>query len=259
MSKVTKFGEVVSKMMEAVTIGDNSKEITILDETAMSEAEELLNEIIVETARDWWAQLESAEDSLADMSDEISFSELNADPSHVGSPALDVGAGAADDAPASLESMLESEDFDLDSIFESDDDEEPVEEAMHYEDEDEFGPEDGDEQFDDLMRGDDENGLGDDGMDGDLDFGDDDMDAIGGEDEFGGSDELGAEDDLGGDFDFDFLDDDGEDFGDEGFGDEEGDEFGPEGDVEEMNHLDDVRVAEDCDEEDDDKDEEDED
>lgn len=260
MSKVTKFSEVVSKMMEAVTIGKDSKDIEVLDESAMSEAEELLNQIIVETARDWWAQLESAEDSLADMSDEISFSELSADSSHVGSPALDVSAGAADDAPASLESMLESEEFDLDSIFEmADDDEdedadEKVEEGMHYEDGEEFGPDDGDDQFDDLMRGDDESGLGDDGMDGELDMGDDDdMDAIGGGDEFGADDGM-MDDDLGGDFDFDFLDDDGADFGD---GEPEGDdEFGPMGDdddMEEMNHLDGVRESDDDEDEDDDK------
>lgn len=243
MSKVVKFSEVISKMMEAATLDDKGA-MKILDEDAMNEADQMINTMIVEKARDWWAKLESAEDSLADMSDEISFADLNGDASHIGSPAMGIDTDDGQ-APASLESMLEGTDFDLDSIFEAadeDEDDEDIDEGMHYEDgEDEFGPEDGDDQFDDLMRGDDDDGLGDDGVDGDLDMGDD-MDAIGGEGDFGADDGMG--DDLGGDFDFAFLDDEGgeDEFGaDDGTGDEFGaeDEFGDDGTGETFRESDD--------------------
>jgi len=165
------------KMMESVTL-DNDGNMQIIDEAGDAEAKELLSQLVLETARGWWSQMESAENSLADMSDEISFSEMNADPSHVNTADLPL-------EEPTVESLLMDENFNLDSILEMDDN---------------FGPEDGDENFDDMMRGDDDAGIGDDApMDDELDVDDGEMDALG-----GGDEELPDD----GDFDFSFLDDD---------------------------------------------------
>jgi hypothetical protein len=188
MSKTDKFGKVIMKMMESVTLDDNDQ-MVIIDEVAHDEASDLLSQLVVETARDWWSQLESSENSLANMADEISFAEMNTDPSHISTPALNIAA----DEPT-IESMLEDEDFDLDEMLEMDGDD--------------FGPADGDDEFDDLMSGNDEGGMGDDMGGDDLDM-DGDMDAIGGE--MDGDDyDMDAEMDGGeeaSEFNFDFLDD----------------------------------------------------
>ena len=178
MNKTKKFSNIIMKMMESVTLDDDGN-MQIIDEAGDAEAKELLSQLVLETARDWWSQMETAENSLADMSDEISFSEMNADPSHVNTADLPL-------EEPTVESLLMDENFNLDSILEMDDN---------------FGPEDGDENFDDMMRGDDKAGIGDDApMDDELDVDDGEMDALGG----GGDDELPDD----GDFDFSFLDDD---------------------------------------------------
>lgn len=234
-----KFHEVVTKMLEAVTLDDSGKEMRVLDESKFAEADELLHELIVEKAREWWAQLESAEGALSAMHDEIDFSEMNADSSHVASPALtmDVDTGA-DKVPATLESVMGENDFDLESIFETEDDEDKddLDEMGHY---GEAGNdvEDGDEGFDDMMRGDDEEGLGDDGPVGDDmgDMDDDDMDAMGGDDDMmpGGDDDM----DVDGEFDFSFLDDDmDDDMAPPMDGDQDDDMMDP--DMDEMSPLD---------------------
>jgi hypothetical protein len=128
MTKTKKFSTIIMKMMESNTL-DDAGNMQVIDEAGDAEAQELLGQLVLETARDWWAQMESTEDSLAAMSDEISFSEMNADPSHVTSPDLDIDN-------STVESMLMGEDFNLDSILEMD--------------EDEFGPSDGDDDFDDM-------------------------------------------------------------------------------------------------------------
>jgi len=206
MSNRDKFKEVMIKMMDAVTLDDNNN-LVVVNEAADAEVEELLSELVLETARNWYSQLESAEDSLAGLEDEISFSEMNADPSHLVSPKLNV-------APT-VESILDEGDFDLHSILEMDD-------------EDEFGPDDGDDDFEDMRRGDDEAGIGDDDLVGDED--DDDMGSIGGDYE----DDQDMDDD---EFDFSFLDDDDQDMDDFGgetdqdmddFGDEEDQDMGDE-------------------------------
>lgn len=219
MSNTAMFRESVSKMMESVTL-DAKGNLKVLDEKKMAEAEELLNQMVVETSRNWWAQLESAEDSLADMSDEISFADMSADTSHVNTPRVPGKAKTAAAAPAAptLESMLKGKDFDFSSIFEG------AGFAMEDDEAEDFGPADGDEEFDDLQSGNDPEGLGDagpvddDGEDGDLDaIGDDGM----GDDGMGGDDDLGA--DLGdGEFDFSFLDDETDDLGDDGAMDDAG-------------------------------------
>ncbi len=221
MSNTAMFRESVSKMMDSVTL-DAKGNLKVLDEKKMAEAEELLNQMVVETSRNWWAQLESAEDSLANMSDEISFADMSADTSHVNTPRVPGKAKPAAAAPAAptLESMLKGKDFDFSSIFEG------AGFPMEDDGAEDFGPADGDEEFDDLQSGNDPEGLGDAGpMDDDGDDGD--LDAIGDDgmgDDLGGDDDLGA--DLGdGEFDFSFLDDDDsavDDLGDDGAMDDEG-------------------------------------
>lgn len=216
MTKSNLFRDVISKMMESVTL-DNDGQLKVLNEESMSEADDLLNQMVVETARDWWAQLESAEDSLADMADEISFNELNADPSHVGSPALDLDKDEGPEGDMqnvdTMESLLGKDDFDLNSIFE----------GFREDEDDDIGMDDGDDDFSDLMRGDDDKGLGDSGPMGDDGMEDDGMDAIGGNDDIDmGDDDIDMDDDdmdMGDEdeFNFDFLDDDdGLDMDDDG-------------------------------------------
>lgn len=217
MNKTDLFRKFVPMMMEAVTL-DAKGNLKVINEAAMAKSEDLLSQVITETAREWWAQLESAEDSLANMADEISFSELNADPSHVASaplPPKKTGKSSSQ----TLESLLGGKDFNFGKIFE-------MAEDGHGDNLD------GDEQYDDLMRGDDEAGIGHDGPidddgdnlgQGDSDFGADDQG-----DKFG--DDSGFDDDLGDndtEFDFSFLDDDTSSDDMDNFGDDqEGDDFG---------------------------------
>lgn len=233
MTKSPMFRDVVSKMMEAVTLGSNG-ELKVLDESAMAEADKLLNTLVIEKARGWWDQLESAESDLAGMEDEINFADLEADPSHAPINPVDMDDEFGDDMDVAktLESAFGSKEFDLDSIFED------------FDDEDDTGPVDGDDAYDDLMRGDDEDGLGDEGPVGDdMDMDDeDDLDAIGGTVDPDMGDD-GGDFGMGGDeeFNFDFLAKDtlgtddmagdlGGDLGDDDLGgDELGDDFGDEG------------------------------
>lgn len=227
MTKTDNFRDVISKMIEAVTLDDKGN-LTVVNKTAMAEADELLNQLVVETARNWWAQLESAEDSLANMADEISFAELNTDPSHMATPAIKSPKPMA--AAPAMEAALGGPEFDLRGIFEM------------TEDDGDMGPRDGDDGYDDLMRGDDEAGIGDSApTDGELDLdGGDELDAMGDDgmgDDFGASDD-GLDGGGDGEFDFSFLDDQGDDFdgddlgsdfgGDQGDGDLGGDDLGGE-------------------------------
>jgi len=208
MPKSNKFRDAVANMMEAVTLDENG-ETKIINQEALDRADALINEMIIESAREWWTQLESAEDSLASMSDEISFADLNADSSHIETPALAVDVPDDPAVPATMESVLGEEEFNLDSIFEMDSYDRPM---MDDSGDPEMG--DGDEQYDDLLRGDDEEGIGDDtpmGDDMSDEYGGDDPDAMGTDN---GGDDMG---DLGGDpmgggaeeFDFSILDDEG--------------------------------------------------
>lgn len=222
MTKTDDFSKVVSTLMEAVTLEANGT-LKVVNQKAMDTADELLGSLIVEMARDWWAQLESTEESLAGMADEISFSELNADPSHVTATPIKTAAKPAS-VSATMEAALGGPEFDLRGIFEM------------AEDEFDGAPVDGDEGYDDLLRGDDDAGVGDGApVDGDDELdSDDDLDAMGAQ---GGDDlELGSTTDLDldGGFDFSFLDDQsddlGGDFGGEPDGDLGGDFGGEQGD-----------------------------
>ena len=214
MSNTGIFRDVVAKLMEGTTIDENNK-LQVIDESIMAEADELLDGLLKETARDWWMQMESAEDSLASMQDEISFSEMNTDPSHVVSSPLALDTDSAD-APT-MESMLGESEFNLDSIFNEGDDD--------------FGPTDGDEQYDDMTTGNDELGLGDDTpTDVDGSGYDDDMDSMGDD---GMEDPMGDEFGNAEEFDFSWLDDPMDDeFGDnagDSMGDDLSDPMGDEG------------------------------
>lgn len=208
--------------------------LKVVNEDAAKQASSALSKIVLEQARDWWGQLEAAEESLANVADEISFEEMNADPS---SQQMDHGSHSADDeAPemqaqgqeemamesADLKNLLGSEDFDLSSIFEMD----------HMDDEDAMMDDDadgevvdGDENMDDLKLGmDSMSGEGEDGDDADMrDLGDEggmDDDESGGETDMDSLDpeadpemgEYGDEEE----FDFDLgSDDEGLDLGDD--------------------------------------------
>ena len=227
MAMNNKFRDVITKIMESATL-DEKGELKVLDENTMKEADAALEDIIVEAGRKWWAQLEAVEDDLGDMEDEITFDEVSADPSSIDSGDIPVDD---DEEFDTVESILGGDDFDLNSIFEDDDDD--ISDS----------PVDGDEEFDDMRMGLDDNGIGDDG-DLDVTDNDDDLDVVGddeeddldlglGDDESDletdddlGDDDLG--DDLGGDdFDLSVLDDvdglDGE-VGSDDLGDDLGDD-----------------------------------
>jgi len=196
MSNTGIFRDVVAKLMEGTTIDKNNK-LQIIDESVMAEADELLDNLLKETARDWWMQMEAQEDSLASMQDSIDFDEMNTDPSHVTLPPL---ALDKDDA-STMESMLGESEFNLESIFSEDND-------------DDLTPIDGDDQHDEMLMG----GSG--PMDDDGEDYPDDMDAMGDDEDF--DDPMGDEfGDTDPEFSFDFLndddpmDDDGEDYPDD--------------------------------------------
>ena len=232
MSNTGIFWDVVAKVMESTTIDKNNK-LQVIDESVMTEASDLLDNLLKETARDWWMQLEAKEDSLASMQDEIDFGEMNSDPSHakVSPLALD-----KNDAPT-IESMIGESEFNLESIFNEDDDD--------------LIPTDGDEQHDEMMMGDDDP-MGDDGEDYP-----DDMDAIGDDEDF--DDPMGDEfGDTDPEFSFDFLndddpmDDDGEDYPDDmdAMGDDEDFDDPMEGFMEADDDCEDDKKCDDDDEDD---------
>lgn len=231
MSKKSLFRDVIAKMTEAVTM-DEDNNLQVIDKVAMAEADEHFNRLMVEQASEWWAQLESAEDALADMSDQISFSELNADPSHLSSPQLAI------DEPTepSIDGMMESAEFNLSSIFE--------------ELNDDTGPIDGDDEYDKLITGNDDEGIGSDieGTEFEDEM-DDDLDIIGGDDE--GEEDMLSDDGV--DFDFSFLDDAGDE-GEEIAAPDEG--FTESDDDDDDDEDDDIKESDD-DDDDEDEDEED--
>lgn len=234
---------ILDNFFEGYTLDANGK-LQVVNEGAAKKASEALSKLVLEQAREWWDQLESAETSLSDIADEITFQELNADPS---SAPLDVKASASGEpAPAAapadagipgdvlpesaddLKSLFGSDDFDFKSIFEGMDNFGDEEVMMDAEGdmEDEEDVVDGDEDFNDLKMGMDDAEMGaDDDMvsdDGDDSLGGDDLgDDFGGDDlgddgemDFGDDTETLDGDDDGLEFDFDFLSDEGDDLGD---------------------------------------------
>lgn len=255
---------VMDKFFEGFALKKDGA-LKVVNEDAAKQASSALSKIVLEQARDWWGQLEAAEDSLSNIADEISFEELNTDTSSQEMSHGSISDG--DDEPvmpepeemtmesADLKNLLGSEDFDLSSIFEMDD--------MDDEDDDADGEVvDGDEEMDDLKLGMDSM-SGEDGEDADMrDLGDEDgMDELEDmdDDDFGDESvsvslDPEADPEMGeyGDeeeFDFDLgSDDEGLDFDDD---DEE--------DMDEMRGRHHAMESDDEDDEDDDDEDEDED
>lgn len=215
---------------------DDKGNLKIISETHAKKAVKAVGKMVLETSRKHWAMLEAAEGSLANAMDEISFQELNADPSSlsidngsVASDPVDVGTGAADlgtpaDAGMTLESLLgETDGFDFSNVFECNDDQ-MMTDSVGDEDSDAV---DGDQDFQDMTIGQDDAGMGGDDLDGDMgdtdslegdDFGGDMDSDLGDEEDFGGDDLDMGGDDLDGD-----MGSDEEDFGgDEMAGDDLG-------------------------------------
>lgn len=233
---MTKLAEsMLNSFLKGFTL-DAQKKLKVLDEAEAKKAVDSLSKMILEKSRAVWDMLESAEGSLANLRDQISFEELNADPSRLvtdapmGDSVSATGdaAAAAAGAPADMNSLLgEAEDFDLGRIFENMG---PMQNAPMMDAEGQDDVVDGDQDFQDMRIGADDAGMGGDDMsgdEGDLDNLDpdavgDDMGDMGDEgfdpmatDDMGG-DEL-ASDDMGGDevslnpedsdFDFDLFGD----------------------------------------------------
>lgn len=209
MSKYSKLiGEILDSIYEGYTLDEKTKKLKVVNESRAEKAAESVHTLVLEKARELWDQLEASEESLADVAEEISFEELNTDPSTMD---LDVSRGASSRTKANkndgedLSSMLgETSDFDLDSIFDSMDHLDDEDGDMPYNEElgdDEEDVVDGDEEYSDLQMDNDDGYVDDDELDGDL--GDDEM----------GNDDLGG--DLGGDMGDDEIGSMGDDFDDE--------------------------------------------
>jgi len=250
---MTKLAEsMLNSFLKGFTL-DGSKKLKVLDEGEAKKAVDALSKMILEKSRQYWDMLESAEGSLANLRDQISFEELNADPSRLvtDAPMGDAvsatgdAAAAAAGAPADMNSLLgEAEDFDLGSIFEMNMQPTQMRGGQMMDAEGQEDVVDGDQDFQDMRIGADDAGMGGDTMsgdEGDLDNLDgdmvasDDMGDMGDEgfdpmatDDMGG-DEL-ASDGMGGDevslnpedsdFDFDLFSDEEVSMGDDSMGDE---------------------------------------
>lgn len=252
MSKYQKYYETaIENVFKGYNYDPNAKRLNLVDESAAKAARESLSQALLEMARDIWTQLDAAEDSLKEVSDEIRFEELNTDPSSLSmtvgpgetedADVVDFQASQAPEAPAfeSIENLLGSDDFNFEDIFENMDhldnkeadmpfDEDlgdtPTRGGMGYDPRNSgvssrvvAGEEDPEGEFDDL---DPEMGM-DNGDDLGMDNGDElgDMDPMGdyedGEGDMGYDGEGEPEDDLSG-FDFDLaLGDEDLDLGDE--------------------------------------------
>lgn len=232
---MTKLAEtVLNSFLKGFSLDAKGK-LKVLDEAEAKKARAALRKLVLEKSRTYWDMLESAEGSLANLRDEISFEEMNADPSRMttqpgavrGGDAAVASAGA-DAAGMGVGDVLgEGEDFDLGRIFEM----APVMDAEGQDD-----VVDGDEDFENLSIGQDNAGMGGDDMsadEGDMDnldrnlsmdnLGDEPMDNMDGDnmDNMGDSNlpmDNMASDDMGDemsinpegddeDFDFDFMGD----------------------------------------------------
>ena len=235
--------EILDGIFEGYALEDGK--LKVVNESAAKSADSALHKLVLEKSRDLWDVLEANEESLADVAEEISFMELNADPSSVDTSVPVVDASGEEQQQVqepTLENLLGSEDFDLDSIFEvlgvHDGKVHRDEPTMHDpEDRVNEGPEgeedveDGVEDREDMEWGGDDAGLGssdeegEEGVPGDLEMGDEPpMGDEGGEMmDLEPGDEMGDE---GATFDFDL------ELGDDSMGDLEGGEEPPMDDLE---------------------------
>lgn len=245
---MSRYNKLIKEILDGIFEGyklDETGKLKVVSESAAKTADSALHRLVLEKSRDLWDQLEASEDSLSDVAEEISFEELNADPSSVD---MTLHAGANTDTPElapqeepTLESLLGSEEFSLDGIFEVLDAHEPpmadggpkdeptMMDAVGDEEEDVV---DGDEDFENLDGGFDDAGMGSSDMEGGEEGDEMGMDPEGGEMDMepeGG--EMGMDPEGGEAFDFDL-----ELGGEEGDleGDLEGGEMGmdPEGGLE---------------------------
>jgi len=224
--------EILDSIFEGYTVDEKGK-LRVVNEGAAKIASEKLHTLVLEKSRDLWDQLEAAEDSLSGVAEEISFEELNTDPSSMANTVTHKPSDNRD-APESEQQMesaknisdlLGSDEFDLSDVFENmdhldsvynkkGDGRNPYNEMggdMSYEDEG-TDVEDGDEDYDDLMIGMDDNGMGSpdasDGMD-DADYENNmDMDMDGDSDSEMDYENDMNDDDMGFDFDLDLEGDD---------------------------------------------------
>ena len=191
-----KYEKLMSDILDSIFEGYSyDGELKVINEKAARKAAGSLHKLVLEKSRDLWDQLEAAEGSLADVAEEISFEELNTDPSSMDTSTGSAPAAAPVEAPAAdaglgieeptLESILGSEsDIDFDSIFE-----------MHGDVMDAEGDSsqmvDGDQDYEDLEMGMDDAAMGSPDMEGDQLDGGQQGDQFG--DQFGGQqgDQMG--------------------------------------------------------------------
>ncbi len=222
-----KYEKLMSSILDSIFEGYSyDGELKVINEKAARKAASSLHKLVLEKSRDLWDQLEAAEGSLADVAEEISFEELNTDPS-----SMDTSTGSAPaptEAPTAdagmedptLESILGTDsDMDFDSIFEMDSEQRGV--TMATGDHEEMV--DGDQDYEDLEMGMDDAAMGSPDMEGEdeLDgeqFGDQMGDQMG--------DQLG--DQMGDQLGDQMGDQLGDQFGDQ-MGDQLGDQFGDQG------------------------------
>ena len=251
---MSRYNKLIKEILDGIFAGyalDEDNKLKVVDEAATKTADAALHKLVLEKSRDLWDQLEAAEGSLQDVAEEITFEELNADPSSVDmtlttggnepeTPDVDAAAMGAE---PTLENLLGSDDFNFNSVFEVLDANEPPmadggpkdEPTMMEQpgDEEEEDVVDGDEDFTNLEVGMDDNDMGSSDMEGDPE-----LDDLNGDPELGGpEDDLNGDpelDDLNGDPEMDLEPEGGDELGlgdefdfDLGLGDED-----PNGDIE---------------------------
>ena len=232
------FDNIVVEQKEG-SKGGKSEDYTIkvVNEEAVDKAMDALGGMCLEVARDIWEDLDSAEDSLSDVAEELRFEEMNTGPDSLSLAVPgDTDAGVEDEtavapeAELSMEGMLGADEFNLDDIFEgmSDhldsvknqkgDGHMPFDENlgdMPLEDEGEDVV-DGDDDYQDLEMGMDDAGMGTSDAE-DSEMGDDEFGGNGDNGDFGdnGDVDMDMEPEMGDGLGMDDMDDMGMEGGEE--------------------------------------------
>ena len=179
---MSRYNKLIKEILDGIFEGyalDDSGKLKVVNESAAKTADSALHKLVLEKSRDLWDVLESSTESLADVAEEISFKELNTGPDSIDSPVAltasegDVEQQAQQMQEPTLENLLGSEDFNLDSIFEDMDhlDHEkvsPMKTPMMDDEANGEEVEDGIEDREDMEYGMDDNNLGSSDMEGEI-------------------------------------------------------------------------------------------
>jgi len=112
-AKIT--GDMLENFMKSCKFNDKGQ-LVVANETLYKKAQNQLLEMLKNTTREWWIQLESSEGSLAKMADEIDFEQKEGNPTKLSNKVTNKDSKETDDDKDEV-----SESFDFGSIFEDGD------------------------------------------------------------------------------------------------------------------------------------------